>query len=109
MGFCCSKDDAFEEGERIYFEEEKYTEEDIRELGQCGICGKNNILVSFHLNEGCLCCYCEAAMIGRRGMEDVYDIRKSFVKKFNAKKFNAKKFNSKKNIERKKGSNFYLL
>jgi len=82
MGFCCSKDDIEEEEERIYFKKESYTEEDIRELGQCDICKKNNVLVSFYLNEGCLCCACEAVIMGRGGMEEVYDVKMKKKKKY---------------------------
>ena len=68
---CCSSKDAIEE--RIYFPNEKYGEEDIRELGVCEICKTKNILVSFYLDDGCLCKTCEAIMMGRGGMEEVYD------------------------------------
>lgn len=71
MGCCSSKDDI--EEERIYFPNEKYGEEDIRELGVCVICKNKNILVSFYLDHGCLCKPCEAIMIGRGGMEEIYD------------------------------------
>tara|TARA_X000000368_G_C22824278_1_gene620451 strand:- start:473 stop:733 length:261 start_codon:yes stop_codon:yes gene_type:complete len=81
MGCCISKDDIQEEEERIYFKNENYTEEDIRELGQCDICKKNNVLVSFYLNEGCLCWACEAIIMGR-GDENVYDIK---IDRFNRK------------------------
>ena len=46
MGCCISKDDI--EEDRIYFPNEKYGEEDIRELGVCEICKTRNILVSFY-------------------------------------------------------------
>ena len=71
MGCCSSKDDI--EEDRIYFPNEKYGEEDIRELGVCEICKTKNILVSFYLNDGCMCVSCEAIMMGRGGMEEVYD------------------------------------
>ena len=87
MGCCISKDDI-EEEERIYFKKENYTEEDIRELGQCDICKKNNILVSFYLSEGCLCWACEAIIMGRGGMEEVYDLNmiEKFKDKYKVKK-----------------------
>tara|TARA_B110000444_G_C18689634_1_gene523657 strand:- start:42 stop:329 length:288 start_codon:yes stop_codon:yes gene_type:complete len=68
MGCCISKDDV--EEDRIYFSNEKYGEEDIRELGVCEICKATNILVSFYLDDGCICVSCEA--ITRGGMKEVY-------------------------------------
>jgi len=87
MGCCISKDDIQEEEERIYFKNENYTEEDIRELGQCDICKKNNVLVSFYLNEGCLCWACEAIIMGRGEKDNIYDIKiDRFNRKYDVKK-----------------------
>ena len=91
MGFCCSKDDEIEEEERIYIKRESYTEEDIRELGTCDICKTTNTLVSFYLDKGCLCWSCEAIMIGRGGMENIYD---SDIERFNDRYSLRKAFSS---------------
>ena len=74
MGCCISKDEI--EEDRIYFPNEKYGEEDVRELGVCEICKTNNVLVSFYLEDGCMCVKCEAIMMGRSGMEEVYEKKK---------------------------------